>query len=135
MKFPIYLHQAESGSFSGFVPDIVGCFFAGDTIDEAIADARSAIDAHLEFTTENGDAVPQARDIAAHLQDEDCQGGIWAYADVDLSRFEGKAVKLNITLPQNLLRQIDLWVERHQEYTSRSGFLADLARREIQKRA
>ena len=52
MKFPIYLHQADSGSFSGFVPDITGCYFAGETIDAAIADAWNAIDAHLDYVTE-----------------------------------------------------------------------------------
>ncbi|EMA4402935.1 type II toxin-antitoxin system HicB family antitoxin, partial [Escherichia coli] len=64
MKFPVYLHQADSGSFSGFVPDIEGCYFAGDTIDDAIADAYGAIDAHLDFATESGLSVPEARDIS-----------------------------------------------------------------------
>ncbi|WP_072023193.1 type II toxin-antitoxin system HicB family antitoxin [Photorhabdus australis] len=36
MRYPIYLHQADDGSFSGFVPDVIGCYFAGDTIDDAI---------------------------------------------------------------------------------------------------
>jgi len=131
MKFPIYLHQAERGSFSGFIPGIEGCYFAGDTIDDAIADANSAIDAHLSFQSEKGRPLPVARPIAEHASDEDCQGGIWAYTDVDLSRYDGKAVKLNITLPQNLLKTIDSYVELNREYGSRSGFFAELARREI----
>ncbi|WP_336736770.1 type II toxin-antitoxin system HicB family antitoxin, partial [Cedecea sp. VD32] len=60
MKYPVYLHQAESGSWSGFVPDIEGCYFAGDTIDEAIDDAHGAINAHLEYQSEKGRAVPVA---------------------------------------------------------------------------
>lgn len=135
MKFPIYLHKAESGSFSGFVPDIIGCYFAGDNIDDTIADAYGAIDAHLEYQTEKGRPLPTAQDITAHADDEDCQGGIWAYVDIDLSKYDGKAVKLNITLPQHLLARIDDYVEVHREYPSRSGFLAELARRELQKTA
>ena len=135
MKFPIYLYQADSGSFSGFVPDITGCYFAGETIDAAIADAWNAIDAHLDYVTEKGELVPQAQSISVHMNDEDCQGGIWAYVDVDLSKYDSKAVKLNITLPQNLLVKIDTYVELHREYGSRSGFFADLARRELQKSA
>ncbi|WP_420279546.1 type II toxin-antitoxin system HicB family antitoxin [Serratia sp. BNK-4] len=135
MKFPIYLHQAEGGSFSGFVPDIIGAYFAGDTIDDAIADAYGAIDAHLEYQAEKGKALPNAQDISAHFHDEDCQGGFWAYVDIDLSKYDGKSVKLNITIPQNLLLKIDQYVEVHREYTSRSGFLAELARREMQKTA
>lgn len=135
MKFPVYLHQADSGSFSGFVPDIEGCYFAGDTIDDAIVDAHSAIDAHLDFVTESGLPVPEARDISTHYSDKDCQGGIWAYVDIDMSKYDGKAVKLNITLPQNLLFKIDAYVGLNSEYGSRSGFFAELARRELQKRA
>ncbi|WP_318366701.1 type II toxin-antitoxin system HicB family antitoxin [Enterobacter sp.] len=133
MKFPIYLHQAQSGTFSGFVPDITGCYFAGDTIDDAIIDAQNAIDAHLDYTTEKGMSVPEATDIATHLDDENCQGGIWAYVEIDISKYDGKAVKLNITLPQNLLSKIDSYVHAHQQFRSRSGFLAELARRELQK--
>lgn len=133
MKFPIYLHKTESGSFSGFVPDIEGCFFAGDNIDTTIDDAYEAIDTHLEFMAEEGDPLPEAKDISAHFDDEDCQGGVWAYADIDLSKYDGKAVKLNITLPQNLLNRIDTFVEVHNEYKSRSGFLAEIARRELSK--
>ncbi|WLS79113.1 type II toxin-antitoxin system HicB family antitoxin [Erwinia pyri] len=135
MKFPIYLHRAEGGSFSGFVPDIKGCYFAGDTIDDAIADAFNAIDAHLEFQAEKGKDLHEAQDISAHLQNSSCEGGYWAYVEVDLLKYEGKAVKLNITLPQNLLYRIDSYVELNKEYGSRSGFIAALARRELVKSA
>lgn len=131
MKYPVYLHQAESGTYSGFVPDIEGCYFAGDTIDDAIADAYAAIDMYLEYQCEKGLDVPIAKTINDHKDDEDCRDGLWGFVDVDISRFEGKAVKLNITLPQNLLSKIDSYVMRNSEYSSRSGFLAELARREL----
>lgn len=131
MKYPVYLHQAESGTYSGFVPDIEGCYFAGDTIDDAIADAHAAIDMYLEYQCEKGLDVPIAKTINDHKDDEDCRDGLWGFVDIDISRFEGKAVKLNITLPQNLLSKIDSYVMRNGEYSSRSGFLAELARREL----
>lgn len=133
MKYPVYLHQAESGTFSGFVPDIAGCYFAGDNIDEAIADAHAAIDAYLEYQSEKGIEVPDAGTINDYKDDEDCRGGIWGLVDIDTSKYQGKAVKLNITLPQNLLSRIDTYVSSNGDYTSRSGFLAELARRELLK--
>ncbi|ROP56286.1 putative RNase H-like HicB family nuclease [Enterobacter sp. BIGb0383] len=133
MKYPVYLHQAESGAYSGFVPDIEGCYFAGDTIDDAIADAHAAIDMYLEYQSEKGLDVPIAKTINDHKNDEDCRDGLWGFVDIDISRFEGKAIKLNITLPQNLLSKIDSYVMRNGEYSSRSGFLAELARRELLK--
>lgn len=131
MRFPVYLHKTENGSWSGFVPDVQGCFFAGNTVDEALSDAFGAIDAHVESLADAGKAIPKAASVETHINDEECQGGYWAFIEIDLSRYEGKAVKLNITLPQNLLTKIDSYVEAHREYGSRSGFLAALARREL----
>lgn len=131
MRFPVYLHKTESNTYSGFVPDVVGCFFAGETVDDALTDASAAIDSHVESSTDAGYEVPVATNIETHIEDENCQGGYWAFVDIDLSRYEGKAVKLNITLPQNLLTKIDSYVDHHREYDSRSGFLAALARKEL----
>ncbi|MCW2487829.1 type II toxin-antitoxin system HicB family antitoxin [Candidatus Symbiopectobacterium sp. NZEC127] len=133
MKYPVYLHQADSGTYSGFVPDVVGCYFAGDTIDEAIAEAHVAIDAYLEYQSEKGREVPIAKNINDYKDDEDCQGGIWGFVDIDTTKYEGKAIKLNITLPQNLLKRIDDYVSSNGEFSSRSGFIAELARRELLK--
>lgn len=133
MKFPVYLHKTDTGGFSGFVPDIKGCYFAGDNIDDTITDAFEAIDAHLEFAAEKGKSLPLATTVEEHFENDSCQGGYWAFVDIDLSKYDGKAVKLNITLPQNLLARIDSYVDSHQEYGSRSGFIAELARRELVK--
>lgn len=54
---------------------------------------------------------------------------------IDLSRYEGHTTKLNITLPQFLLARIDDYVSSHNEYHSRRGFFAELARRELSKRS
>lgn len=133
MRYPIYLHQAEDGSFSGFVPDVIGCYFAGDTIDDAISDAQNALDTYFEYMSEKGHSPDKAKTVADHLNNEDCTGGSWAYVDIDLTKYDGKAIKLNITMPQFLLSRIDEYVNSHREYHSRSGFLAELARRELAK--
>ena len=133
MRYPIYLHQADDGSFSGFVPDVIGCYFAGDTIDDAISDAQNALDTYFEYMSEKGYTPDQAKTVADHLNNEDCPGGSWAYIDIDLTKYDGKATKLNITMPQFLLARIDEYVNSHREYHSRSGFLAELARRELAK--
>ncbi|WP_232832381.1 type II toxin-antitoxin system HicB family antitoxin [Photorhabdus sp. CRCIA-P01] len=46
----------------------------------------------------------QARTVADHLSNEDCTGGSWAYVDMDLTKYDGKAIKLNITMPQLVLQ-------------------------------
>lgn len=133
MRFPVYLHKTETNTYSGFAPDIMGCFFAGSTVDEALSDAYEAIDAHIESLADAEKAIPQARTIEEHIDDEDCQGGLWAFVEVDITKYDSKAIRLNITLPQNLLTGIDYYVESHKEYGSRSGFIAAIARRELSK--
>lgn len=96
MRYPIYIHKTDTGTYSGFVPDIQGCLFAGDTFDETIEDAAGAIDAHVEFTVDEGGRIPVARTFDTYLDDPDCQGGTWAYIDVDLSRYDSRSVKPNI---------------------------------------
>ena len=85
---------------------------------------------HLVHT---GQVPADAKTIADHVNDEDCTGGSWAYVDIDLTKYDGRAKKLNITMPHFLLARIDDYFNSHREYHSRSGFLAELARRELAK--
>ena len=49
----------------------------------------------------------------------------WALVTVDLSKLSGKAKRINITLPEHLLYQIDEYASSHGE--SRSGMIAHAA--------
>lgn len=75
MKYPIYLHRTETDTWSGFAPDLPGCYFAGDTPADAVADARSAIATYCEYLREKGRDIPDATTINDHKDDEMCQGG------------------------------------------------------------
>ena len=108
------------------VRDLPGCFSAGDTFDEALDSVLEAIDLHLEGLTEDGADIPVPRPVAEHRQNPDFAGGVWAVVEVNVSRFEGRAEKINITLPRRLLARIDRYAKEHGE--TRSGFLADAAR-------
>jgi predicted RNase H-like HicB family nuclease len=50
MRFAFALHTDDRVKYSVTVPDLPGCFSAGDTLDEAVDMAREAIDAHCEFS-------------------------------------------------------------------------------------
>jgi predicted RNase H-like HicB family nuclease len=41
------------------VPDLPGCFSAGDTLDEALTNAREAILLHLEGLLDDGQSFPK----------------------------------------------------------------------------
>lgn len=126
MRFPVVLHTDDGARFGVTVPDLPGCFSTGDSFDEALDSVLEAIDLHLEGLTEGGAEIPTPRPIAEHQDNADFAGGVWALVDVDVSRFDGKAEKVNITLPKRLLARIDAYAAARGK--TRSGFLAEAAR-------
>lgn len=60
------------------------------------------------------------------INDEEFQGGVWAFIDIDLSQISGKAKRINITMPERVLSLIDLYAKNHS-IKNRSSFLADAA--------
>lgn len=114
------------------VPDIPGCFSAGEDLDNAIAMAREAIEGHLELLAQDQQEIPKASLVSVHAANPAYAGCTWALIDIDITRYLGKAEKLNITLPAYLLTRIDAYVQNHPEHKSRSGFLAEAALRILQ---
>lgn len=98
-------------------------FSAGDTIDEAIRNAKEAIFFHVETIVEDGGKVSiESTAIEELISDPDYEGAIWAYIEVDLSQLDSKPERINISLPRFILHKIDSYVEARHE--TRSGFLA-----------
>lgn len=127
MKFPIAMEPGTPKTAWGVVvPDLPGCFSAGDTAEDAFANAVEAIEAHCEILAEDGAEIPKPRSLGEWQRDPQFAGWVWALVDVDVSRFEGKAEKINITLPRRLLAKIDDYAKAHG--ATRSGFLAEAAR-------
>ncbi len=127
MKFIIAIEPGtDTTAFGVVVPDLPGCFSAGDTLDKAVDNAREAIDLWCETVIEDGGDVPVAKSLAEHQIDPDFAGWIWAVIEVPVERYFGPAEKLNITLPRLLLAKIDEYTHAHGE--TRSGFLAEAAR-------
>jgi predicted RNase H-like HicB family nuclease len=55
------VHKDEGTSFGVSFPDVPGCISAGDTLEEAIANAAEALGGHLALMKEDGDVVPPPR--------------------------------------------------------------------------
>lgn len=130
MLYPIAIEPGdETHAFGVIVPDIPGCFSAGDTLEEAYENAKQAIVFHLEGLIEDGEEIPQPTSIDNHRHNPDFTdyGMFFGIVEVDLSHLMGKTEKINVTLPSRLIRRIDAFVAEHPQYKSRSGFLAKVA--------
>lgn len=126
MEFPIAIHKDPDSVYGVTVPDVQGCHAAGETIEEAIRNAREAIVSHVEVLLSLGEDVTlTATPIATLVTQPEFADAIWALADVDMSQLDARPERINISLPRFVLHKIDTFVGRRHE--TRSGFLARAA--------
>ncbi len=125
MNYPIAIEHEPGKAYGVQVPDLPGCFSAGDTMDEAITNAAEAVAFHIEGLLDAGESIPSPQGIETHFGNPDYAGMIWALVSVDLASLSGKAKRLNISLPERVLRRIDSAAEKNGE--TRSGFIAQIA--------
>jgi predicted RNase H-like HicB family nuclease len=121
MLFPVVIHKDADSDYGVTIPDMPGCFTAGSTIEEAVSNIQDAAECHYTGEAE----LPVASALERWINDPDYSGGTWLLTDIDLSRFNVKAKRINITMPENLLFAIDRYAESH--HLTRSGLLAQAA--------
>ncbi len=68
------------------MPDLPGCFSAGDTLDEAIANAKDAITGHIELLIEMGQDIPAVSSVGTLAKAPEYAGYTWAVVDIDVTR-------------------------------------------------
>ena len=122
MLYPVYIHKDADGAYGISFPDFPGCFSAADDISNIPRMIQEAVEVHFEG--ENFD-IPAPSKPEQWMDDERYQGGYWLLAEINLSRLSKQPTRLNISLPEYLVRQIDDYVVAHR--TTRSGFLAQAA--------
>jgi predicted RNase H-like HicB family nuclease len=126
MEFPIAVHKDDGSVYGVTVPDIPGVHSWGDTIDDAVRNAREAIIGHVMTLVELGEDVGfNCSTIEELVTRPEFAGAVWALVDVDLSRLDAKPERINISLPRFVLRKIDAYVATRHE--TRSGFIARVA--------
>lgn len=127
MLYPIYVHKENESAYGAAFPDIPGCFAAADDIQSLPRAAQEAVEAHCGADDE---PIPPASSPDAWTKHPDYQdGGFWMMVDIDLSQVRSRAVRLNISLPENLVQRID--AAARQRGQSRSAFLATAAEHEM----
>lgn len=122
MKYPIVIHKDLNSDFSVTIPDLPGCFSAGSTIDEAINMAQEAAECHIEGLLIDSEPIPMPSNIEVYKDHADFKDGIWAIVQIDISKLSLKSKRINITMPERLIRTVDLYAKRSG--SSRSGLLS-----------
>jgi predicted RNase H-like HicB family nuclease len=132
MKFTIAIEPGtKKTAFGVVVPDLPGCFSAGDTVEEAFDNVREVIAAFCEILAEEGKKLPKTKSMSEWQAGKEYKGWTWGIVDVAVERYFGPAEKINITIPALTLRRIDEYAVQHGE--SRSGFLVRAAEEAMSK--
>ena len=77
----------EQHAFGVAVPDLPGCFSAGDTLPDALAHVREAIELHVSTWLEDGLSLPLPQAPGLHRAHADDQGWIWDAVEVPVERY------------------------------------------------
>ena len=133
MRYPIVIEPGnERTAWGVVVPDLPGCFSAGDSLEEALVEAEEAVELHLSALMETGQAIPPPSPLQGVIESARFAGWVPALLEIDMARLLGPAERINITLPKVVLGLIDRAAERLG--VSRSGFIRDAAIRAIPPR-
>lgn len=121
MKYSVVLHKDPQSHYSVTVPDLPGCFSAGSTTEEALLMVKEAIECHIEGLFLDGEFIPKLLPFEEHQTNPNYSDGIWGIVEIDMSQLSSKSKRVNITLPEHLLRIVDNYAKKHGE--TRSGLL------------
>ena len=67
MRYAVVIEKGER-NYSAYVPDLPGCVSVGDTLEEATAEIREAIEFHLEGMREDGAPIPRPSSRAEYVE-------------------------------------------------------------------
>jgi len=125
MHYPIAIEPGdETTAFGVIVPDLPGCFSAGDTLDQAILGAQEAAAAWIDATLDAGGVIPPPSSLDALRADPAWRGWAFGVVSLDPALLDDTVQRVNITLPRRVLQRLDARARAAGE--SRSAHIARL---------
>jgi predicted RNase H-like HicB family nuclease len=120
------IHKEAKSDFGVSFPDFPGLVTAGTTLDDARVMAEEALAFHIEGLIADGEAIPEPTSLEEVMAQGENRDGVAILVAVQ-PQAHSKTVRVNVTLPADVLQQIDQYAEAHG--FTRSGFLTQAAKR------
>ena len=134
MRYPVAIEPGtDTTAFGVIVPDLPGCFSAGDTLDEALAGAEEAAAGWIDAALDAGQAIPAPSSLASLRDNPEYDGWIYAVITLDPALLDDTVERVNITLPRRVLKRLDVLARTAGE--SRSAFIAQMTLEEPRRAA
>jgi predicted RNase H-like HicB family nuclease len=119
------IHKDAGSDYGVSFPDLPGCVTARVDLDDARRMAEEALALHLAGMTEDEEPIPGPSSLEAVMADRENHDAVAIL--VKAPPATAKAVRVNVTIPEDELERIDKFAAG-QGYT-RSGFLLHAAKR------
>ena len=101
MRYPIVIEPGtDATAFGVIVPDLPGCFSAGDSLDEAVLGAEEAAAAWIDAALDAGEAIPAPSSLDALRGKPDYAGWMFGIITLDAALLDDTIERVNITLPR-----------------------------------
>ena len=127
MRYPVVIEPGTASTAHGvIVPDLPGCFSAGDSLEQALIQAEQAIEAWIDAALDAGQDIPPPSPIdALRASHKAWRQWTWALVRVDPAVMDDTVERVNISLPRRVLRRLDVLASARGE--TRSGCIARMA--------
>ena len=128
LNYIAVVHKEDGTDFGVSFPDFPGCITAGQSIDDAKDLAQEALLLHIQGIFEDGEQLPAPSKLEEIMTDADYANAV-AYLVVSVPDDKPRSVRVNISVPEMTLKQIDAAAKKCG--MSRSSFLVRVAQHAI----
>ena len=126
MRYPIAIEVgSDTTAYGVVVPDLPGCFSAGDTLDEAMNAAEEAALAWIDTMLDIGETIPHPSSLEELRARPEYAGWTFGVIAVDPAALDSTIERVNISLPRRILLRLDSQAKAAGE--TRSSYIAHLA--------
>jgi predicted RNase H-like HicB family nuclease len=108
MRYPIAIEpDTQTTAFGVIVPDLPGCFSAGDTLEEAFQNAEEAASAWIDATLDSGASIPAPSSLTTLRDKPEYAGWMFGVITIDPALLDDAPERVNISLPLRVLHRLD----------------------------
>jgi predicted RNase H-like HicB family nuclease len=90
MQIHLIVIGRTATGYSAQCPDVPGCAAVGKTVEEVVANMKTALELHFEGMTEDGEPIPKPNGVDSYrdvMKDMDLDRYFLAHVQIDTSRF------------------------------------------------
>lgn len=96
--------EEGKNGFGVVFPDFPGCTSMADTMEELVEMAHEVLQFHIEGMEEDEEKIPEPSDYETAVKKSD---DAWMFIPVTVEVQSPKKIKINISLPEDILSKID----------------------------